>query len=80
MQALKAHVENGRLVLDDPSTDLPDGSEVELVLVDDEMDPEERAGLMAAIEEGAADIERGDHVDAIEFVKQLRARHAPSPR
>ena len=38
MPPLKAHVKNGRLVLDDPTTDLPEGSEVELVVVDDEFD------------------------------------------
>ena len=33
--ALKAHVKNGRLVLDAP-TDLPDGTEVTLAITDDE--------------------------------------------
>jgi len=34
MQAFKAHVRGGRLVLDEP-TDLPEGEVVELVPVDD---------------------------------------------
>ena len=34
MQPLKAHVKNGRLVLDEP-TDLPEGKEIELVPLDD---------------------------------------------
>ncbi len=34
MQPLKAHVHNGRLVLDEP-TDLPEGEVVELVPVDE---------------------------------------------
>jgi hypothetical protein len=51
MQSLKAHVHNGRLVLDEP-TDLPEGSEVELMAVDDDFDPEERARLLQAIDEG----------------------------
>jgi hypothetical protein len=34
-QPLKAQVRNGRLVLDDPSTDLPEGAEVELYVVDE---------------------------------------------
>jgi len=34
MQPLKAHVKNGRLVLDEP-TDLPEGEEIELVPLDD---------------------------------------------
>lgn len=78
MQPLKAHVHNGRLVLDEP-TDLPEGTEVELMRVDDDFDPEERARLLQAIEKGAEDFERGDHMDGFEFVTQLRARReAPS--
>ena len=80
MQPLKAHVRNGQLVLDDPSTDLPEGSEVELMLVDDEFDPEERARLLQAIEEGEEDIERGDYVDGFEFVAQLRAKREAAGR
>jgi hypothetical protein len=76
MKVLRAHVRQGRLVLDEP-TDLPEGSEVELVLVaDDELDPEERARLVQAIEEGEEDIDRGDYVDGEEFIAQLRARRA----
>ncbi|HEY5377171.1 MAG TPA: hypothetical protein VIK01_26005 [Polyangiaceae bacterium] len=48
MQALKAHVHNGRLVLDEPP-DLPEGEVVELIPVDevlatggDYLDDEER--------------------------------------
>lgn len=45
MQAFKAHVKNGRLVLDEP-TDLPEGAEVTLSVTDgdeDELTDEERA-------------------------------------
>ncbi len=73
MQALKAVVKNGRLVLDEP-TKLPEGTEVELLSVDDAIDPDERARLLQSIEDGFADVERGDHVDAFEFVAQLRAK------
>ena len=55
MQPLKAHVHNGRLVLDEP-TDLPEGKVVELVPLDDvlahggdELDDEDRAELHAAL-------------------------------
>lgn len=37
MNALKAHVENGRIVVDDP-TDLPDGTELYVVPVDEELE------------------------------------------
>jgi len=80
MQPLKAHVKNGQIVLDDPSTDLPEGSEVELMLVNDEFDPEERARLIQAIEEGAENIERGDYVDGMEFANQLLARREAASR
>jgi hypothetical protein len=78
MLQLKAHVHNGRLVLDEP-TDLPEGTEVELVAVDD-LDPEERARLLQAIEEGVEDFERGDHVDGFELVAQMRARREAAGR
>jgi hypothetical protein len=79
MQALKAHVRNGHFVIDEP-TDLPEGTEVELQLVNvadpwAEMDPEERAELEEAIEEGARDFEKGDHMEARAFMAQLRAKN-----
>lgn len=80
MLPLKAHVKNGRLVLDDPTTDLPEGSEVELVVVDDEFDPEERARLLEAIEAGAADIASGDYVDGTDFANQLLSRREAASR
>ncbi len=80
MRALKAHVRGGRLVLDEP-TELPEGAEVELVAVeDDDFEPEERARLLRAIEDGLLDIERGDHMDGFEFVAQLRARREAAHR
>lgn len=79
MQPLKAHVHNGRLVLDEP-TDLPEGAEVELVAVDDDFDPEERARLLAAIDEGIEDFERGDHMDGFELIAQMRAAREASSR
>ncbi len=80
MQPLKAHVRNGRLLLDEP-TDLPEGAEVELFLVDDgEFEPEERARLIQAIEEGTEDIERGDYVDGMEFANQLLTKREAASR
>jgi hypothetical protein len=79
MQALKAIVRNGRLVLDEP-TKLPEGTEVELLPVDGDMDPEERAKLLQSIEAGYEDFERGDHMDGFEFIAQLRARREAASR
>jgi hypothetical protein len=44
MNALKAYVENGRSIVDEP-TDLPDGTVLHVVPVSDDMDAEERAEL-----------------------------------
>jgi hypothetical protein len=80
MQALKAHVKSGRLVLDEP-TELPEGAEVELLAVDDDdFEPEERARLLQAIEDGAESIERGDFVDGVEFANQLLAKREAKTR
>ena len=84
MQPLKAEplhavVKNGRLVLDEP-TDLPEGSEVSLVVVEDEFEPEEKARLLQAIEEGIEDYEKGDTVDAMEFANELLRRREATSR
>ena len=88
MQLLKAQVRNGRLVLDDPSTDLPEGARVRLTIVDDtgepaddELEPEERARLIQAIEDAEGDIARGDYgVDGFELIAQLRAKREAASR
>jgi len=79
MHEMRAQVRNGHLVIDEP-TDLPEGTVVELKVVETEdpwagMDPEERAELEASIEEGFRDVENGDVGDAREFLAQLRAKH-----
>jgi len=59
MTVLRAHVENGRIIADDP-TDLPDGTLLHVVPVSDgEMDAEERAALEQSIEEGARGFREG---------------------
>jgi hypothetical protein len=64
MQPLKAHVHNGRLVLDEP-TDLPEGKVVFLQPVDgDDMDDEERAALIdVGIEAVKARVAMAVHAD-----------------
>jgi hypothetical protein len=74
MQPLKAHVHNGRLVLDEP-TDLPEGAEVNLAIVDeDEMGEEERARLHAALERSMAQAKAGKLIDGDEVIGRLLAR------
>jgi hypothetical protein len=74
MRALKAQVRGGRLVLDEP-TELPEGTEVELTLVeDDEFDPEERARLDAALELSMAQARAGQFVDGEVVIRKLLDR------
>jgi predicted DNA-binding antitoxin AbrB/MazE fold protein len=73
MSALKARVENGRLRLDEP-TDLPDGTEVELVIVgDDDLSEEERARLHASLDRALDDEDADRVVDADAFLAEVRA-------
>lgn len=74
MQALKAQVKGGRLILDLP-TDLPEGEVVELVAVDGaEMDDDERERLDAALERSAGQARAGQIVDADDVIRRLMAR------
>ena len=85
MAPVKAVVRNGRLLVNEP-TDLAEGTELELelvavaVAVDDDFDAAERARVLAALDQGVEDIERGDHVDGFEFVAQVRATGEDSGR
>ena len=74
MPGLRARVRKGRLVVDEP-TDLPEGAEVELTLVDpnEEMTPEEEARLLASLERGIADAQAGRVVSREELHKRLRS-------
>ena len=72
---IKARVRAGRLLVDEP-TDLPDGTEVELLPLDpgDWLDEADRAALHEALRESDADVAAGNLVDAGEVLKELRSR------
>ena len=79
MQAMKARVKNGRLVLDEP-TDLPEGEEVDLVPLDevfanggDHLDDEERKRLHESLREGIRQMKAGETIDADEAMAEIRA-------
>ena len=76
MQPLKAHVHNGRLVLDEP-TDLPEGDVVYLqpldATLDEEFDDEERAQVRQALDEGIEQMKAGQTIDVAEALAELRA-------
>jgi hypothetical protein len=71
----RVRVENGRIHIDQP-TDLPDGTELELVIADegDELSPDERRALNAALEAGWAEVEAGEVQPASEVLDELRRR------
>jgi type II secretory pathway component PulL len=80
MNALVAHVKNGRLVLDEP-TDLPEGQVIELVPLDevlategDDLDDEERAALHRSIDESIEDEQAGNVEDLSKIIAELRAQ------
>ena len=69
---LRAQVRGGRLVLDEP-TELPEGSEVELMLADDgdDLDEEDRARLHASLWRSAEQFSAGRGIDADEALARL---------
>jgi hypothetical protein len=71
MPMLKARVRNGRLVLDEP-TSLPEGSEIELHLVEDDgMSDDEHRRLHASITRGIADGRAGRETDLDNLIDEL---------
>jgi hypothetical protein len=74
MSAMFAKVRNGRIQVDEP-TDLPDGTTVQLYVVDqgDEIDEEERRALDDAIDEAAESVARGEKIPADEVLRLLDA-------
>ncbi len=71
---LRGHVQDGKLVVDDP-IDLPNGTHVQLALVDegDDLDDEDRARLHAAIETSRLELDAGLGIPAERVIAQLRA-------
>ncbi|MEZ4337361.1 MAG: hypothetical protein R3B82_12125 [Sandaracinaceae bacterium] len=72
---VRATVEKGRLVVDEPTT-LPDGTVLELVIDDegDELDERQRAALDAAISESLRQADLGQTTPGEEILAKLRAR------
>ena len=72
---IKASVHGGRLVVNEP-TNLPDGTEVELLPLDpgDWLDDADREALHNALADSEADVAAGRLVDAAEVLKGLRSR------
>jgi len=71
---IRARVQDGRLVIDEP-TNLPDGTEIELLPLDpgDWLDDADRAALHEALRQSESDIAAGRLISAEEILKELRA-------
>ena len=71
---IKARVVGGRLIVDEP-TELPEGTELELLPLDpgDRLDDTARAALHNALRESDADVAAGRMVEADQILRQLRS-------
>jgi len=73
MSGLRARVEKGRLILDEPTT-LPEGTVVELVVDDqgDDLSEDERRSLHSALSASWKSAEAGHLRPASAIIKELR--------
>jgi hypothetical protein len=72
MHIRRIQVKNGRLALDE-ATNLPDGAEVEVLVIDDELTVQERAELHASLDRALEDSDAGRGMDAWEYLERYRA-------
>jgi hypothetical protein len=74
MAILRARVKGGHIVVDEP-TDLPEGMEVTLALLDaeDDLSDSERVELEETMERGRVDIAAGRGVSAEDLLARIRA-------
>jgi hypothetical protein len=71
---LRARVKNGRIILDEP-TDLPEGTELDLVpSEEDALDAEDQARLQHALEAAFDELREGKGVAAGQVLSSLRHR------
>lgn len=71
MRIMKAHVREGRVVLDEPMN-LPEGAEVRVALLDEHLDKAQRERLDAALDEAEREFEAGQVVSEDELWARLR--------
>ena len=72
MHIRKIQVRNARLALDE-GTDLPDGAEVKILVLDDELTSEERAELHVSLDRAREDSDAGRGTEAWEYLERYRA-------
>ena len=56
----------------DELTDLPEGSEVELAVIEDELDDEDRARLHSALDAADDELRAGKGIPGVQFLAELR--------
>ena len=71
MLTVRARVKNGRLLVDEP-TDLPEGTEVELTALDDDLDDDDRAQLHAALDAADDELRAGKGIPGERVIAALR--------
>jgi len=71
MLPLRARVINGRLVLNEPTT-LPEGAEIELAFVEDDLDDVDRARLHEALDAADDELRAGKWISGTQLVAALR--------
>ena len=74
MKTLKARVENGHIVMNEP-TDLPEGTELELIPADDFDDGSDHFNdpeFVAGLDEADEQIKRGETLSGSELIERLR--------
>jgi len=73
-QTVHGRVTGGRLQVDEP-VDLPEGAQVELVIVDaeDGLDDADRASLHEALDEAQAEIDRGEGIPVDQVIAEARS-------
>jgi hypothetical protein len=74
VKVVRAHVQNGQIVLDE-AIDLVDGTDLEVLVPDEqEMSAEDLAEFEAELAESKAQFERGEFVEARSFALRLLAK------
>ncbi|HEY5959447.1 MAG TPA: hypothetical protein VIV60_22970 [Polyangiaceae bacterium] len=64
----------GRIIVDEP-TDLPEGAELDLVVVgNDDLDEEDELALLASLDRALDDEDAGRTVNVDEFLAEVRAQ------
>jgi hypothetical protein len=76
MLPVRAHVRSGRIIVDEP-TDLPEGAELDLVVVGNcDLDADVELALMASLERALDDEDAGRVVNVDEFLAEVLAQTA----